>query len=232
MKAVCLFRVSTDQQADSALGLEAQRADAEAFCVREGLQIVSTHTEAGVSGRKALTARQGLLAALADVDVLGADVLVVSSLDRISRDPLTLMTIEKMLVSKSARLVSVKGEGTASDDPSQVLMRRVLAAVAENEAALVSVRTKAALKAKKARGETTGRPPLGFDLLDGQLSPNDDFHLVEKVMKLRSKKVVFREIALMMAAFQPDGNWSIVKAQRIVRRWGSLRKLRAAVPSN
>jgi len=134
------------------------------------------------------------------------------------------------LAQKGARLISVKGEGTASDDPSQVLMRRILAAVAENEAALVSVRTKAALKAKKDRGEITGRPPLGFDLIDGQLQPNNDFRLVQMVMKLRKKKVVFREIAAIMSATDPAGAWSIVKAQRIVKRWGSLHRLNKQFP--
>lgn len=230
MKAVCLFRVSTDHQAESALGLEAQRAACERYGARKGVAIVSSHTEAGVSGRKELNARKTLLVALADVSVLGADVLLVSSLDRVSRDPLTLMTIEKVLAKTGARLISVKGEGTASDDPSQVLMRRIVAAVAENEAALVSVRTKAALQAKKARGEITGRAPLGFNLVAGQLVPNDDLHLVEKVLKMRAKKVVYREIAEMMSGFDPTGSWSIVKAQRIVRRWGTLRKLRTKFP--
>jgi len=229
MKAVCLFRVSTDHQAGSALGLEAQSAACERYGAREGVAIVSSHTEAGVSGRKELGARETLLVALADVSALGADALLVSSLDRVSRDPLTLMTIEKVLAKTGARLISVKGEGTASDDPSQVLMRRIVAAVAENEAAMVSVRTKAALQAKKARGEITGRAPLGFDLVAGKLVPNDDLHLVEKVLRLRAKKVVYREIAEMMSGFDPTGSWSIVKAQRIVRRWGTLRKLRTKI---
>ena len=231
MKVIALFRVSTDKQADSALGLEAQEQDVVAFCARQGFELVASHTEAGVSGRKALTARQGLLAAMADVSVLGADALVVAGLDRVSRDPLVLMTIEKTLAAKGARLISVKGEGTASDDPSQVLMRRILAAVAENEAALISMRTKVALKAKKARGEITGRAPLGFDLVDGQLQPNNDFELVVKILKLRQKKLAFREIAELMATFAPGRSWSIVKVQRIVKRWKNIRSFRKQFPS-
>ena len=230
MKAVALFRVSTDKQADSALGLEAQEQAVAEFCARMDCELVASHTEAGVSGRKSLTARAGLLSAVADVSVLEADVLVVASLDRVSRDPLILMTIEKTLASKGARLVSTKGEGTESDDPSQVLMRRILAAVAENEASLISARTKASLKAKKARGEITGRAPIGFDLVDCQLQPNKDFELVVRVMKLRAKKVSFREIAEIMETFAPGRAWSIVKVQRIVKRWRNIRSLKKQFP--
>jgi len=230
MKVIALFRVSTDKHADSGLGLTAQKRAVEALCARQGFELVSSHTEAGVSGRTALTARTGLLAAVADVSLHNAGALVVASLDRCSRDPLTLMTIEKALAGKNARLISAKGEGTESDDPSQVLLRRILAAVAENEAAMVSARTSAAMKAKASRGEFVGRPPFGFSVVDGELAPNDDFELVVKVLKLRAKKVSFREIAEMMNAFAPDRSWSIVKAQRIVKRWKNVRSLRRRFP--
>jgi site-specific DNA recombinase len=230
MNVVALFRVSTDQQADSALGLEAQRQDVEALCAREGMHVVAEHIEAGVSGRKALEAREGLVRALADVSLHGAQALVVAGLDRVSRDPLVLMMVEKLLAGKSARLISAKGEGTASDDPSQILMRRILSAVAENEAMMISVRTKSALRAKKARGEITGRPPMGFDLHEGQLVPNEDFHLVEKILKMRNRKVTLREISNIMNTFAPGRAWSEVKVHRIVKRWGSLRSFRRAFP--
>ena len=230
MKVVALFRVSTGHQADSGLGLEAQRQDVEALCAREGLELVATHTEAGVSGRMSLEAREGLMTALADVSLHEAGGLVVAGLDRVSRDPLVLMMVEKVLASKGARLISAKGEGTASDDPSQVLMRRILSAVAENEAMMISLRTKAALRAKKARGEIIGRPPMGFDLVEGKLVPNADFHLIEKILKMRNRKVKLREISQIMETFAPGRSWSDVKVHRIVKRWGSLRSFRRQFP--
>ncbi len=231
MKVIALIRVSTDKQSESGLGLEAQTSAIEAFCARQGFVLVATHTESGVSGKTALTGRSGLMAALADVRLQEAGALVVASLDRCSRDPLILMTIEKALASTGARLVSTKGEGTESDDPSQVLLRRILAAVAENEAALVSLRTSSAMKAKAARGEFIGRPPFGFCVQDGDLVPNNEFQFVVQVLRLRSRKESFRAIAETMESAAPGLAWSAVKAQRIVSRWRSIRTLNKRFPN-
>src|SRR4051794_8088747 len=63
-KAVIVLRVSTRQQADSGLGLEAQREAALAFCAAEGLDVVAVEEDAGVSGSVAPDARPGMATAL------------------------------------------------------------------------------------------------------------------------------------------------------------------------
>ncbi len=212
--AVLITRVSTGEQADSGLGLEAQLATMRAFCEREGLEVVSIHEDAGVSGRAALENRTGLVEALAAVVSNRAGVLLCAKLDRVSRDPLTLMTIEKTLKSSGAKLVSAAGEGTEGDDPSSVFMRRILSAVGEMEANLVSARTKAALKAKKARGERVGRPPKGFSVENGQLVQNADWARVLKALELRAAGEPLRVVAAELGV-------SVPAASGLCRRWNS-----------
>lgn len=212
--AVLITRVSTGEQADSGLGLEAQLATMRAFCEREGLEVVSIHEDAGVSGRAALENRTGLVEALAAVVSNRAGVLLCAKLDRVSRDPLTLMTIEKTLKSSGAKLVSAAGEGTEGDDPSSVFMRRILSAVGEMEANLVSARTKAALKAKKARGERVGRPPKGFSVEGGQLVQNADWARVLKALELRAAGEPLRVVAAELGV-------SVPAASGLCRRWNS-----------
>lgn len=212
--AVLITRVSTGEQADSGLGLEAQLATMRAFCEREGLEVVSIHEDAGVSGRAALENRTGLVEALAAVGSNRAGVLLCAKLDRVSRDPLTLMTIEKTLKSSGAKLVSAAGEGTEGDDPSSVFMRRILSAVGEMEANLVSARTKAALKAKKARGERVGRPPKGFSVENGQLVQNADWARVLKALELRAAGEPLRVVAAELGV-------SVPAASGLCRRWNS-----------
>ena len=212
--AVLLSRVSTGAQAASGLGLEAQQEAMVAFCEREGLTVASSFTDAGVSGRAPLDERAGLVAALASVVKHRAGVLLVSSMDRVARDPLLLLTIERTLANSGCRLVSVKGEGTEGDDPSAVFMRRILAAVGEMEANLISARTKAALAAKKRRNERLGRPPRGWSVVEGSLVMNSEWETVFTALEMRANGAKLREVASLLGCSVPN-------ASVLCRRWGS-----------
>lgn len=90
--------------------------------------------------------------------------LLVAKRDRLGRDPLVVAMIESAVQRKGARIVSAAGEGTDSDSPSDVLMRRMVDAFAEYERLVIGARTKAALQAKKIRGERVGSIPYGYQL--------------------------------------------------------------------
>src|SRR5690242_12166914 len=76
-------RVSTDEQAESGLGLAAQRAAIDAETARRGWTLVAVYTDAA-SG-KSLAGRSGLADALAAVEAGEAGGIVVAKLDRLSR---------------------------------------------------------------------------------------------------------------------------------------------------
>jgi DNA invertase Pin-like site-specific DNA recombinase len=159
-RAIGYCRVSTDQQRESGLGLDAQRAAIEQTAARLQLHLVQTYTDAGLSGSLSVDERPAL------ADALNAlrrgDVLIVAKRDRIARDAFMSVLIEREAAKKGARIVSAAGEGTSSDDPSEVFTRRILDAVAELERALTAARTRAALRAKRARGERAGCEPYGY----------------------------------------------------------------------
>lgn len=165
--AVGYTRVSTSKQADSGLSLEAQRASIARWCDDAGIVLASIHEDAGVSGSTPVAERDGLKSALAAAKQVGASCLVVSKLDRLSRSPFILLTLEQGLSKTGLRITSTEGEGTESDDPSSVLVRRMLQAVAEHELQMIRARTRAGMAAKKARGEWVGRPPYGFRMEAG-----------------------------------------------------------------
>ena len=212
LTAVGYIRVSTREQADSGLGMEAQEASIRAYCEANGIELVSVHTDAGVSGRADLDQRLGLASALADVIAHRAGTMVVAKLDRVARDPYLLLSVERIAGRSGCRLVSSAGEGTEGDEPGQILMRRILGAVAENEALLVSVRTKAALAAKKARGERVGRPPKGFSVVEGKLVSNDDWADVLRALHLRAERATIKAVAAELG-------WKMTPTYSILRRW-------------
>ena len=184
MKVVAYLRVSTEQQAGSGLGLEAQLASIEEYARKNELKLDKVLIDSGISGTASLENRPSLVEALGLIEE--GTILLVSKLDRLSRDPLVLLLVEDSVTKSGGRIVSAAGEGTDSEDPSQILLRRILSAVAENEAKLVSVRTKAALKAKQARGEWVGRPPFGYEVEDGQLVKGEKWFIASTVVDYRN----------------------------------------------
>jgi DNA invertase Pin-like site-specific DNA recombinase len=148
MKAVAYVRVSTNEQGRSGLGLEAQRAAIEQFCVREKIEVLEVFSEVQ-SGKRVsdgLTERPQLIAALAAAKALGGPV-IVSKLDRLSRD---VHTISGLMVHKVHFMVAELGPDVDN------FMLHLFAALAEKERAMISQRTKAALAALKARGVKLG----------------------------------------------------------------------------
>ena len=121
--------------------------------------MVAWHVDQGVSGAAAVADRPGLLAALAALREHGAGVLVVAKRDRLARDVMAAAMVDRLTCDAGARVLSAAGEGTESDDPAAVLMRRMVDAFAEYERALIAARTRAAsLSAAIRSGRSSGRP--------------------------------------------------------------------------
>jgi hypothetical protein len=140
--AVGLYRVSTAEQGNSGLGLEAQQASVRAFVVAQGWTLVAEFSDIA-SGKD--DRRPGFQAALTRCRQLGA-VLVAARLDRITRRAHTLSQL--LEDGYSIRAADMPG----ADD----LMLRIYAAMAQKERELISERTKAALAAARARGKALG----------------------------------------------------------------------------
>jgi DNA invertase Pin-like site-specific DNA recombinase len=139
---IAYYRVSTEKQGRSGLGLEAQQHSVEEFLNGGNWRLVAAYTEVE-SGRK--VARPELAKALAACRAHKAT-LIVAKFDRLARN-----------VAFIANLMEAGVDFVAADMPmANRLTVHVLAAVAEHEAKMISERTKAALAASKARGTKLG----------------------------------------------------------------------------
>jgi DNA invertase Pin-like site-specific DNA recombinase len=141
---IAYYRVSTDKQGTSGLGLDAQREAVKQFLGERG-QPLTEYTEVE-SGRRH-TNRPQLLAALDECRKRRAS-LVIAKLDRLARD-----------VHFISGLMKSEIEFVAVDMPTaNKFTIHILAAVAEHEREIISKRTKDALAAAKARGQKLGNP--------------------------------------------------------------------------
>ena len=147
--AVAYYRVSTRQQQRSGLGIEAQRATIARFAEAEKLTIIAEYVEAETGkGADALDRRPQLAAALAAAKSAKCCVLV-SKLDRLSRD---VAFVSGLMAQRVPFIVAELGRDA---DP---FMLHLYAALAEKERRLISERTKAALAIRKASGSKLGNP--------------------------------------------------------------------------
>jgi DNA invertase Pin-like site-specific DNA recombinase len=144
-KHISYLRVSTAKQGQSGLGLEAQRAAVETWLNGGDWELVEEviEIESGKSHRN----RPGLTKVLEACRRYGAK-LIISRLDRLSRDPVFLLSLRDAGI-----------DFVAVDMPNANRMTvGVMALVAEQEREAISTRTKAALAAARARGVKLGNP--------------------------------------------------------------------------
>jgi DNA invertase Pin-like site-specific DNA recombinase len=145
-KFVAYYRVSTQRQGRSGLGLEAQRRAVEDYLNGGRWRLVGEFTEVE-SGKRGVD-RPVLDQALAACRVHKAT-LIIAKLDRLARN-----------VEFTAKLMNSDVEFTAVDFPqANRLTIHIMAAVAEHEREIISQRTKVALAAAKRRGVTLGGHP-------------------------------------------------------------------------
>jgi DNA invertase Pin-like site-specific DNA recombinase len=147
MNAIAYLRVSTSEQGRSGLGLEAQRAAIESFAKSEGVIVDRFFTEIETGkGSDALDRRPQLAAALEAAKSIKGPV-IVSKLDRLSRD---VHFISGLMVQQVEFIVAELGRQA---DP---FVLHLYAALAEKERQLISSRTRAGLQAARRKGKALG----------------------------------------------------------------------------
>jgi DNA invertase Pin-like site-specific DNA recombinase len=148
-QAIAYYRVSTERQRRSGLGIEAQRSTVERFAAAEGFELAAEFVEVETGkGADALDRRPKLAAALAAGRTRKCPVMV-AKLDRLSRD---VAFVASLMAQRVPFIVAELGTDA---DP---FMLHLYAALAEKERRLISERTRAALAERKTQGAKLGNP--------------------------------------------------------------------------
>lgn len=154
MEVIGYLRVSTDEQARSGLGLEAQRERVAHEAQRRDWS-VTWITDDGYTA--ANLERPGIARALSALHDRKADALVVAKLDRLSRSLLDFAGLMERAQRERWNLVCLD-LGIDLSTPQGQLMANVMASFAAYERELIRQRTRDALRALKMRGARLGRP--------------------------------------------------------------------------
>lgn len=136
-------RVSTDEQATEAQEMELRAAGCE--------KIVLEHASGASRGRPALSRLLRELAA--------GDTLIIVRIDRLARSVSHLLAVIEGLIDRGTHFRSLR-DPIDTTTPQGMFSLQVLGAVAQLERALISERTKAGIKAAKAKGKLPGNPGI------------------------------------------------------------------------
>src|SRR6516225_9197319 len=215
-KFIAYFRVSTDRQGKSGLGLEAQRETVMSYLDGGRWTLVGEFTEVE-SGKRA--DRPQLEKALAACKKQKAK-LVIAKLDRLSRNLAFIAT----LMDSGVEFIAV-------DNPhANKLTIHILAAVAQHEREIISARTSAALKAAKARGKRLGNPKLPEARRRAALAKKEKadrysanvLPVIREIQRsgIKSLRGIARALAARGIRTARGGAWTPVQVTAILRRAG------------
>lgn len=187
---VAYYRVSTQKQGKSGLGLEAQQSAVRDYLNGGNWELLAEYTEVeSGKGSNALDKRPALKEAIAFAKKNKARI-IIAKIDRLSRN-----------VHFLTGLMESKIQFVAVDMPeANELTTHIMAAFAQNEAKRISERTKEALAAAKSRGVILGKPE----------------NLQKGCTQNKEKALVFAsKIKPMIQALQRDGLTQRAMVQRL-----------------
>jgi len=206
---VAYYRVSTQRQGQSGLGLEAQKATVTDFINEQNGELLQDFIEVE-SGRKINRPKLEQAIKLAKKQKA---VLVIAKLDRLARN-----------VHFITGLMASNVDFIACDMPSaNKLTIGILACVAEDEADRISQRTKAALKAAKARGVKLGT--TGKELAARNKAEADKLavEIMQHISEIRDRGItaygkIANELNTMGVKTAKNANWHATSVMRIIKR--------------
>lgn len=197
--AIAYVRVSTEEQANEGVSIDAQIAAVRAYATLRGLELLDVVVDAGVSAGKPLADRVGGAVVVDAVKRRKVRAVVAVKLDRVFRNAADCLTVTEGWDRTGVALHLVDMGGQAIDTSSAMgrFFLTVMAGAAEMERNLIRERTTSAMAHKRSKGERVGAVPYGFRLAgDGVTleADADEQHTLSLVAQLRAAGMSVRAI--------------------------------------
>jgi DNA invertase Pin-like site-specific DNA recombinase len=205
-KFVAYYRVSTDNQGKSGLGLDAQRKAVLDYLDGGKWELLEefTEVESGKNGD-----RPELKKTIAFAKKHRAR-LVIAKLDRLSRN-----------VAFIATLLEKKVDFVAVDNPHATKFNlHILAAVAEFERDAISKRTREALAAAKARGQQIGDPEIGQRSRVAADAHAESLRQIVTPLAGRTTRAIAKALNDRGILAPRGGQWQSPQVMRLMNRLG------------
>jgi DNA invertase Pin-like site-specific DNA recombinase len=189
-KAHAYLRVSGKGQVEGD-GFTRQLKAVREYAAAHDMKIVNVYREEGVSGTKESADRPAWTELMTALHSNGVRVIVIERLDRLARDLMVQETIIADLRKNGFELVSVAEPDLMANDPTRILVRQMMGAVAQYEKSQIVLKLRGARLRKRAKtGRCEGRKPYGFYEGEGAA--------LDRVKALRAEGLGFDRIAAQL----------------------------------
>ncbi|WP_368009781.1 recombinase family protein [Laspinema palackyanum] len=198
-KAVLYIRVSTQEQAQEGVSIDAQKEKLISYCAERHLEVVEVIVDDGISGGKYLSQRPGGQRLIELVSTKKVTHVLAAKLDRLFRNSAdALWTIEGWdNKGITTHLLDVNGMGLDTSNPFGKMMLTMMAGFAQLERSLIKERTKTAMQHKKSTKRKYCREVYGFDINEsGDMVANEQEQAtITLIKRLRESGESLRAIA-------------------------------------
>jgi len=223
MRVICYARVSTLDQEENGVSLEAQQAKMAAYASLYGLEIVETIVDS--ESAKSLN-RTGLQRALTKLKAGEVGGLLIMKLDRLTRSVADWQTlIDNYFCERKGRQLFSVCDSIDTRTAGGRMVLTILVTVAQWEREAIGERTKEALQHKIKHGQRCGKVRYGYDLAaDGvMLVPNaNEQATIAAMHELRSAGKTLRSIADYLTdtniPTKEGGPWNYTSVRGILAR--------------
>ena len=170
MNCVIYTRFSCRPDAADCHSCEWQRAECEQYAYKKKWNIVATLDDPDRSGADCY--REVLWSAIKRLKK--GETLLVWKWDRLARDLMLSLQIERAVQKRGATVTAVEGD-IPGNAPQAVAMRQIMMAIAELERKMISERTSAAMRAHQRAGRRmSSKTPYGY-----MTDPSDEHRIIE-----------------------------------------------------
>jgi DNA invertase Pin-like site-specific DNA recombinase len=217
-KAHAYLRVSGKGQVDGD-GFPRQLKAVRDYATAHDMKIVNVYREEGVTGTKESMDRAAFAEMMTALHSNGVRTIIIEKLDRLARDLMVQEATIADLQKHGFTLVSVAEPDLMATDPTRILMRQLMGAVAQYDKCQVVLKLRGArIRAKAKDGRCEGRKPYGF--YDGEDA------VIGRMTGLRTTGLGFDRIAAQMNAeglkTRTGARWHGLVVNRILTGKGRL----------
>lgn len=198
-RAALYTRVSTEEQAQRGLSLDAQRERLIQYAKENDLVIVDLYIDEGISARKRYTKRPEFIRMLDDIKAQKIDVVLFIKLDRWFRNIADYYEVQSILDKNNVQWIATEEDYDTTTANGRLALNIKLA-IAQDESDRTSERIKFVFSNMVKEGRViSGKTPLGYDIRDKKAVVNEEEaaivkELFKKYIDLRSMKATSRYI--------------------------------------